>query len=312
MHKWTIPIPNPIRVDLLLFNQFSNHCLANCLEPMRAANNLTGRVLYEWKFFTPDGHPVTSSSGLPVMPDATIGHDQCGDLLYVLSSYNHMNHNNSATQKLLNDAARRSGVVVGLDTGAYLMAGAGLLAGRKATVHWDVLDAFSESFLDVDVRRERFIIDGNRASCAGAMAAFDMALEFMARQHGEAIKLDVANLFMHDTNSEYGRRFVARHDVVRRALQVMRENLEMPVMIGEIADQLGCHEKYLIRKFELDLGESPGQVYRYIRLSAARDMIAGSELSIAEIAVRVGYESSASLSRAFKARFGIKPLSLRK
>ncbi|WP_189639932.1 GlxA family transcriptional regulator [Paramylibacter ulvae] len=312
MRFWTKPLQDQITVDILLFDQFSNHCLANCLEPLRAANDLAGQRIYQWRFFTLDGAPVQSSSGLPVLPEHALGAAQNGEYLYVISSYHFRKFDTVATKRALQGAAKRSKNIMGLDTGSWLMASAGLLDGCAATIHWDIFDSFSETFLNVNAKKERFILDDNRGTCGGAMAAFDMALALISKLNGEALKLDVATLFMHDTPSEFGRSLVIHRAIVRNAVHIMREHLETPITIAQIAHALGCHEKHLQREFVADLGAPPGKIYRYIRLSAARDLVVSTQLAVSEIAVRVGYENASAMARAFKSRFGLSPENFRK
>jgi len=137
-------------ISILLFEQFSNHCLANILEPFRAANTLSNETLYRWRFYTLDGASVSSSSGLPIVPDGTFDPPQRIDDLFVVSSYDHLSLSTSKCRNALRAARTNTKRIVGLDTGAWLMAAAGLLDGQKATIHWDILDSFSEQFLSVD------------------------------------------------------------------------------------------------------------------------------------------------------------------
>ena len=303
-------------VDLLLFDQFSNHCLANCVEPLRAANDLTGEVLFKWRYLTLDGQGVQSSSGLPVQPEGRLGDAVDGDILYIISSYQHQKLDTRATRDALNAAARGRDLVIGFDTGSWLMASAGLLDNRAATIHWTIFDAFSERFLNVDAKRERYILTASRGSCGGAMAAFDLSLDLIGQMHGTALKLDVAAMLMHDLtpkdDAQSGRSLVIKDALVRACVGQMRSALEHPQTIAMLADQLHCHPKKMQRRFLADLGAPPAQIYKYIRLSAARDMITNGDLNIAEIAVRTGYQNASSLTRAFKARFGVTPMAFRK
>lgn len=311
MQNWTKRIEKLITVDLLLFDQFSNHCLANCVEPLRAANALSGQRLYRWRFFTPNGQPVTSSSGLPILPTGDLKTSAPGDYFYVISSYRYRKYDTPVTSKLLIATARRARRVFGFDTGSWLMASAGLLDGRRATIHWDEFNTFRERFLQVDAVRARYCNDGNRTTCSGAMASFDLALELIAQDNGRALQLDVAALLMHDTAIGYTPQISAGDESVRKTLVIMRENIESPLPITAIARRVAVHEKQLQRAFLADLGAPPGKIYKHIRLSMARHLLVGSRLNLSEIAVRTGYENTSSLARAFRQRFGTSPLQFR-
>ncbi len=314
MPYWTKLPSNPVSVDILLFDQFSNHCLANALEPFRAANTIAGREVYRWLFYTLDGEPAVSSSGLPVIPNQALGDSQSGDYLFVISSYGFKTHDTPAARRAIRSASHRANISAGLDTGAWLLAAAGQLDGKRATIHWDEIELFSETFLSVEVERERFIIDGDRITCGGAMAAFDLALFLIGDHHGEALRLDVAALFMHAPAIETGPmpEPQPRSRVIGRAVILMQENMEHPLTIGEISTQLGYTQKSLERRFNAELGAPPSQVYRHIRLSSVRRFIENTDFSITEIALRGGYESASAMTRAFVKKFGFTPRTLRR
>jgi AraC family carnitine catabolism transcriptional activator len=307
MHKWTIPHPNPITINILLFDRFSNMCLANCLEPLRAANTILGKDIYRWHFLTCDGAAVQSSSSLPITPEMALADMQACDYLFVISAYDYDLHDTSKTRRILRRAADRSRAVVGLDSGSWLMAGAGLLTAKRATIHWEVLDAFSERFLDVDVVRERVVRDGNRITCAGAMSAYDLARNVIENHLGHGIAQDVDALFLRDPSRAGDVRPMDQKSPVERAITLMHENIEKPLDLATLAKHAACPSKTLERRFRAQLGATPGQVYRHIRLTAARNLVVSTTLQVTEIALRCGYESPAALSRAYKARFGHPP-----
>ena len=311
MHKWTNVPTEKVRIAFLLFDQFSNLCLANCLEPLRAANTQTQPRAFDWQILTPDGTPVLSSSGMQVMPhDALSALTPC-DYLFVTASYAHEDHDTAANRRALRRAARLAQVVVGLDAGPWLMASAGLLDGRRATVHWDLLDGFTEHFLEVEVERARVIKDGAMMTCAGAMSALDLTLDLISEHQGNAARLDVEALFIHNDPPLGSGRSSLRDPLVSRAMGVMRENLERPMPLAALARRISTQPRTLDRHFRVSLGAPPGTVYRHLRLASARKMLEGTSLSVAEIAVRCGYDSPAALARAVKTRFGLPPTALR-
>lgn len=308
MPKWKKSASGTETVGVLLFDGFSNHCLANTVEPMRAANMLAGRALYAWRFLSVDGHPVRSSSGMEVAVQARLGDDPGGTRLMVMPSYGHLAHATYATGAALRSAARRYTEVAGLDTGAWLLAEAGLLDGRQATIHPDELAAFAERFADVRSARARFVIDGDRITCAGAAAAYDLMEALIAQTHGRALAMDVGALFLRGEAAPAGGP-TAR--VVARALALMQDNLEAPLTVSAIAKRLGRSQKTLEQAFAADLGASPRTVYRRIRLNAARRLVEAGEMPVAEVALRAGYADAAAFTRAFRQEFGTTPRALR-
>ena len=313
MPEWTKPLAPARRIAVLLFDQFSNLCLANCIEPLRAANTLYGQPLFHWQIFTVTGEVATSSSGMRVMPDAALGTlGNCDDLL-VVASYDHTRHDTPTTRRLLRHAAGKADTVVGLDTAPWLLASAGLLNGRRATVHWDILDAFTERFLEVEAEQARIVRDDRFMTCAGAMSALDLTLGLIAEHGGLSVRLDVEALFMHGdppAGASHMRGTVT-DPLIRRGLALMRENLEKPLALSELSRQLSCQSRTLDRRFRTRLGAPPGTVYRHLRLSAARKLLEDSALSVAEIALRCGYESPVALTRAIRRYYGATPTALR-
>ena len=299
-------------IGLLLFDRFSNLCLANCIEPLRAANTLLGQRVFEWSILTPDGHPTRSSSGLDILAHGPVGQMRPSDYLFILASYDHEYHDTPATRRLLRKAARRSKVTVGFDAGPWLMASAGLLEQRHATVHRDLLPAFTEAFLNVQTERRRIVRDGAVMTCAGAMSALDLTLDLIARHAGEAVRLDTRRLFLHEEPPLDGTRDLGQTDpLVRRAIDIMADRFERPIALTDLAKLLSCQPRTLDRRFRARLGAPPGQVYRHMRLSAARSMIEDSRRSVTEIALLCGYDSPAALTRAIRRQYGVSPTALR-
>lgn len=308
MQKWKKSAPACQRVTVLLFDAFSNHCLANLIEPLRAANMLSGRPLYDWQHVSPDGRPVVSSSGLAIRPEAPLEYAG-GDILAVMPSYGFLRHATPAISRGLRAAARRYDRIIGLDTGSWLLARAGLLDGHRATIHGDELLRFSETFTGVTALADRFVIDGDRITCSGAMAAFDLMLELIAQDAGTALALDVAALF----NSDAERRAPRLSDrLVARAVSRMRARLEHPLPLADLARELGVSQKTLEIRVRTALGATPRQVYRRERMLLARRLTRETGLSVAEIALRCGYRDAAAMTRAFRAEFDTTPRAMRK
>ncbi len=320
MQKWTKAHAAPITIAFLVFDRFSNLCLSNCIEPLRAANDVAYTRLFDWRILTLDGAAAQSSSGIQVLPHdalaAALAEMGRWDYLFVHASYDHLRHDNGATRQALRRAAGRAGTVIGLDAGPWLMAAAGLLNGRRATLHWDMLDSFSEQFLEVEVERARAVRDGPVITCAGAMSAFDLTLDLIAQHAGMATRLDVEDQFMHGNERSPPQDAAARGQggdpLVRRAVGLMRDHVERPLSLIALAHRLTCQPRTLDRRFRRALGAPPGTVYRHLRLSEARKLLGGTQLSVAEIAVRCGYESPAAMARAMRRRYGRAPTALRR
>ena len=309
MHKWPKIHDALQHVDILLFDQFSNHCLANFVEPLRATNGFVRGQPYRWRFVTVDGAPVQSSSGLQIAPHDTLDNAE-GSALILMPSYGIRDLDRPDIIRAVGRAAGRAKVLGGFDTGSWLLGRAGLLDGYAATIHWDVLDGFAEAFPDVDVLRERYVLDRDRITCSGAMAAFDVVAHLIAQAHGPSVAMEMAQLFM-SRDAAPGVAATPAGRTVRRAVAVMQDNVETPLTIPEIAQRAGCTQKMLEQRMRAAMGATPAAVYRRQRLNVALRLVRASDLPVAEIAGRCGYDNASAMTRAFRAAFGVSPRKAR-
>lgn len=299
-------------IAVLLFPNFSNFCLANAVEPLRAANTLARRPLYRWQFIGMTADTLMSSSGLPVTPADSLARHPGADYLLILPSYDTQAHATPATLRALRSANKRFGTLVGMDMGSWLLAAAGLLDGRRATLHWDELDRFAEQFPEVEVRSERMVKEGDILSCGGGTTAFELVLALIEQHHGPMLRLEVAALFMHGERpaTDQSPRLSDDH-LVEAAVALMRRNIEAPLPLAAIARRLRVTPRALERRFGAVLGIGPGATYRALRLNTARRLVEQTKLSLSEVATRCGYEDASAFARAFRASFGCTPRSLR-
>jgi len=302
----------PHRFDIFLFEAFSNHCLANTVEPLRAANMHADRSLYEWRFCTLDGGPVHSSSGLQVAPHGRLS-DMSGHTLVVMPSYGVRQIASRDLDRILYKNSARYGRLAGFDMGSWLLGQAGLLDGYRATIHWDELGSFAERFSEVEAVRERFVIDRDRITCSGAMAAFDLIIHLIAGDYGPLMAMDVAQLFMSHNGSGHTMPFgTGGGRIINRALAVMQDTVETPLAIPALARAVGCTQKTLETRMASGLQATPQAVYRHVRLTRARQLVMDTDLPISEIAQRCGYENASAMTRAYRLLFGHAPSAARR
>jgi transcriptional regulator GlxA family with amidase domain len=297
------------KICVLLFDSFSNHCLANAIEPFRAANTIARKQLYSWEHVSLAGGTVTSSSGLPVATSGWMEAKPRGDYLFIMPSYGFETFAGQGMTRALQAARQRFGTLVGMDTGAWLLAAAGLLEGRRATIHWDELIRFAERFPDVDVVEDRFVLDENICTCGGASTTFELALELIKRHHSPMFALEVAAMFMYgdtlDMHDPHKR--LSSDALVRGATALMRRTIETPMPMEDLARQLKVDQRTLEHRFQREMSMTPLGVYKAIRLREARRMVELTRLGIAEIAERCGYRNASAMTRAYRQEFGQSP-----
>jgi transcriptional regulator GlxA family with amidase domain len=311
--------PNkPLEIGFLVVDGFSMMCFANAVEPLRAANMILGERLFQRRIITPDGKPVSSSSNLSLLADSAVAGKFSVDWLFVISSYDYQKFLSKELLSAIRRLARPATIVAGLDTGSWLLAAAGLLDQHRATMHWQELALFAERFKQVNASDQRYVIDRRRASAGGATATLDLMLELIRLRCGESLFFDVRNLFLYDVNHPADRRqqryslLVHRVPKLYKAISLMEQSIEFPLSISIIARQTSISLRTLNRLFKQHMGQTPGQYYLQLRLKSARRLIAETQLSMTEVALRCGFNSPQAFSRAFRAKFSTFPKDFRR
>lgn len=298
-----------IRVTFLLFDGFSNMVLSCLLEPLRAVRD-QAQVDIRWQVLTPDNRPVHSSSGLMITPDGLCEVPGGIDMLVVVSGYGYRDHAQAAPLRLVSALARQSRIIVGADTGAWIVAAAGLLHDQRATLHWSLLSDFAETFPDTSVSTERYVMEGRIWSCGGASSALDLTLAFIAERFGPANAFIASTMFLHDAERQQGSgrgagRLAGKGTArLRQVVNLMVQTIETPLTLVEIAARCGVSPSRLDRLFQTELGMAPGRYYQMLRLSHARELAASTEFDLHEIALRCGYSDAPALSKAFSRAYG--------
>jgi len=307
----------PTVLHMLVTPDFNLSATAGFIDPFRAANYLEGVGLFRWVFLSDGGGPVRASNGTSIatepLQDAS---DPPPDFLIVSSSWEPEAHVSNAVLGALRAAVLRQATVGGLDTGAFVLAQAGLLKGQRATVHYEHIDAFSELFPETEICETLWVLDGQRLSCCGGAAAMECALHIVQRLHGAALANAAARyLFSQPLRGHTAPQNPQETeplgatvpDTVRQAIRVMEANLEAPLSIAELCQRLGVSHRQVDRLFAHHVGKTPALYYRDIRLDRARGLVTQTNLSMTEIAYASGFASQVHFSRAYKDRFGLAP-----
>lgn len=304
-------------IGLLLLPGFNAMAAHAFVDPYRAANYLRGEAIYEWPFLSLDGRDVVASNGLAVAQTTAFSEaEHKFDFLVVNASWAPERFRDRQLQNWLRRQARQGVVLCALDTGAFVLAYAGLLDGYRAAVHYEHIAAFRELFSKSTMDDSLFVLDRDRLTCCGGMAASDMALEIIRLQQG----LDLANAagryIFHERlrAGEEGQFPTTREPVgyaaparLREAIILMERNLEQPLSIGEIVEQLGISQRQLERLFRRHAGVSPVRYYIDVRLDRARGLVTQTELPIVDVAAACGFGSAVQFTRTYKRRFGLVP-----
>ncbi|MES0827633.1 GlxA family transcriptional regulator [Ruegeria sp. SCP11] len=305
----------PLKANILLFEKFSNMLLACLLEPLRVVRDQTGADI-SWSIVTPNDDAVRSSSGLRLSPDITRADAGSCDLLMVVGGDDFRQNSSDPASRRCAALIKRAKTVIGADTGAWFLASWGLLEGRRATLHWQTLAEFAEAFPGVETLPDRFVRDGSIWTCGGASTAMDLMIAFISERYGDALAHDAASMFLHDGSRFEGLGSGSMQPKgsqnLRRCISIMAENVETPLQIEDISKRANLSVRSLSRIFVKELGMPPQRYYQLMRLSRARDLVAHTDLVLNEVAMRCGYSSAQSLSKAFSRQFGVSIGSTRK
>ena len=163
----TPPDDRPTRLAFLLLPQFSLMAFSAACEPLRAANQLSGKDLYDWILVSADGKPVPSSSGLVSVVHHGLEDAPKADLVVVCASFTPRSVATPPVLAWLRRLASHGTYLAGVDTGSEVLAKGGLLDGHRATVHWEHLEAFTTDFPEVGATQDLYVIDRRRFSAAG-------------------------------------------------------------------------------------------------------------------------------------------------
>jgi len=238
------------------------------------------------------------------------------DLLVVNASWGAERFRQPRILNWLRDLATRGTTLCGIDTGAFVLAFAGLLNGRRAVVHYEHIAAFRELFPDIRIGEKLFTIDGDRLTCCGGLAAADLALEIVRLQQGIELANASSRYIFHDRlrNGDEGQFPETSEPVgfsapkkLRDAIILMERNLEQPLSIKYIANSVAISQRQLDRIFKKHTGISPVRYYLDVRLDRARGLVTQTELPILDVAIACGFTSNAQFSRTYKKRFEITP-----
>ena len=308
------------RVCILLLPESTLLTFASVIDPLRAANRLAGQRLFEWRILSPDGRPVLLSGGVEIAVDGALSGTENGELLVVVAAFNVKKQMTRRTIASLRRIAPRFATLLAAEAGTWLLARAGLLRDHAVTTHWEDAEHLAAAHPALDVRRDRYVIDGRVWTSGGASPSLDMMLHYLRVHHSASLALDVASVFIYDeshaaTDSQnavsLGR--IARIEPrVTAAIRLMERHLEEPLTIARIAQRLRLSQRTLEMLCRRHLGEGPGSYYRGLRLQTGHKLVADTALSMQEIALRCGFGSQSAFSRGFRQRFGLSPLQLRR
>lgn len=315
---FSFPVQDPADTrwfGFLLLPEFTLLAFSAALDPLRIANQLAQKPLYGWLIFSQDGTAVSSSSGIDIGVHASLDDLKPDTYLFVCSGNNGTKIASDTILGQVRRHARFGGKLGGVCTGAATLARAGLLKGKKFTLHWENQPGFAETFPDLAPTPQRFEQDGDLLTCGGGVAATEMMISIIAQDYGEEFAIAVSDMCLNgpdittrsEQRSSIAKAISSRNPRVLAVLRAMYDNIETPLTLDELAQHAGISRRQIERQFKQLLDEAPAQTYRNIRLDRARTLLMETDLTVLEVAMAAGFNSNGVFSRHFKTRYGETP-----
>ncbi|MEL6168502.1 MAG: GlxA family transcriptional regulator [Pseudomonadota bacterium] len=304
----------PRRFVFLLLEDFTILSFASAVDALRIANREAGRKLYSW-IIVGETPSVTASTGTVFWPDGGLDEMNRDDTVLVCSGLDVARNSTRGVLNWLRREARRGVAIGGLCSAAHTLARAGLLDGKRATIHWENQDSFAEEFEEVELTKSVFVVDGNRMTTAGGTASIDLMLKIIADEHGEELSSSVADQLIYSsirTDQDTQRlsvptRIGVRHPKLSTVIQMMEANIEEPISPSILARDVGLSTRQLERLFRRYLNRSPKRYYMELRLQKARNLLMQTDMSVINVALACGFASPSHFSKCYRAQYGTTP-----
>jgi transcriptional regulator GlxA family with amidase domain len=299
----------------LLCPSFSLIAFSAAVEPLRIANRVARRRLYAWRVISADGASVACSNGTRLEVSGGLEDLDRGARIVICAGTDIACAGAKPVMTWLRRQARRGVGYGAVCTGAHVLARAGLLDGRRCTVHWANQAAFQEEFPEVELSNLLYCIDGSVFTCAGGVAAADMMLHLIGQDQGAELASLVADMLVHTpVRGETDRqrlsvpaRIGVRHPKLVQVIQTMERSTEEPISPADLAKSVNMSTRQLERLFRRYLNRSPKRYYMELRLEKARNLLLQTDMSVINVALACGFTSPSHFSKCYRAHFNRTP-----
>ena len=303
-----------ISIGFLLIDGFALMSYSSVIEPLRAANLLSEKKLYKIINFSLNRTAKSSSDA--IIDTQIIGNEKDKlDMVIVCAGGDPFLFNNIKVFDWLRKKSREGAILIGVSGGPVILVKAGLMDGKRMTLHWEHADTFREIWPNILLEKSLFVIDRKRITCAGGIAPLDLMFTLISNHHGESFARKVSDWFMHTEVRPSGgpqrsgivERYNVNNSKIVSAIEIMENNLSNTLSLKEISEIVDISPRQLNRLFKKNLNKTTMDVYRKLRLELAQKLLKQSQFSITEIAFSCGFSSSSQFSQSFKEKFGVMP-----
>jgi transcriptional regulator GlxA family with amidase domain len=310
------------RVLIVLFDGVQSLDVTGPLEAFAHARAADGWPLYEVRTASLRGQQVRASSGLRLVPDDALADfgRRPPDLL-VIPGGPGARHADPELVRWVRDHARQARRLASVCTGAFLLAEAGLLAGRRVTTHWARCAELAGKYPDLTVDPDPiFIKDGDLATSAGVTAGIDLSLALIEDDVGRDTALAIARQLVMFLRRPGGQGQFSAHlaaqsasrQPLREVQQWIAEHPEEDLSVPALAQRASLSERQFARAFAAEAGVTPGRYVDQVRIEAARRRLEDTADSIEQTARACGYGTPEAMRRAFVKALGVSPAEYRR
>ncbi|MEV4641482.1 GlxA family transcriptional regulator [Actinoplanes sp. NPDC049548] len=279
-----------------------------------------GPSAYRVSTASPGGGPVRTSSGLVVVPDLDLFAAAAPDTVVVPGGEG-TREVPAAVVDWLRCHAPQARRVTSVCSGAFLLAEAGLLAGRRATTHWRVCGTLARRYPDVEVDPHPiFVRDGPVATSAGVTTGIDLALALVEEDLGRETALAIARhlvMFLRrpGDQAQFSVQLAAQAAArpgLRELQRWIADNPQADLSVATLARRANLSARQFARAFAAEVGETPGRYVANVRLETARRLLQESGDGLTRVAARCGYGTAEAMRRAFIRELGVAPSEYRR
>ncbi|MFH9040297.1 GlxA family transcriptional regulator [Streptomyces sp. NPDC017966] len=306
-------------VLVVLFDQVQSLDVTGPVEVFAGAEQHTPGT-YRLRTASLDGAPVRTTSGLTVVPDGALADAPEPHTLLVPGGRGTRRPDPRLTDWLRRHAPRAERLV-SVCTGAALLAGAGLLDGRRATTHWAYCDTLARNHPAVEVDPDPiYVRDGHVATSAGVTSGIDLALALVEEDLGRQVALTVARhlvVFLRrpGNQAQFSAQLAAqtaRREPLREVQQWITEHPDADLSVEALAARAALSPRHFARAFRTETGMTPGRYVDRVRLEHARRLLEDTGDGVEEISRASGYGTSEAMRRAFVRTLGASPAEYRR
>lgn len=313
----------PLRIAFILLPRFTLTSFAGFVDAIRLAADDGDRsfpLRCAWSVVGEPGTYVTSSCGVPVGVTHALQDPRAFDYVAVVGGLLHGGQKvPPAAEDYLRRAAAAGVRLIGLCTGSFALARAGLMDGYLACVSWFHREDYLREFPGARVVSDQlYVVDRDRLTCAGGTSVIHLAGYLIEHEVDRATSVKALRILgerqplpPRALQPERALSEVGRDSLVRKAMMQLEQNLAAPVCITELAEQLQISRRQLVRRFGRDIGMSPSAYRERLRMERSRWLLQNTDLQVAEIAQECGFQDSSNFSQFVRRNFGCSPRQLR-